>query len=427
MPQINKIRIVNFIYNDGNRFIADELYDLSSDRGKPLNTLFNMSNGGGKTVLAQLFMQPVHPRAMAGRRRIEDYFAHSTDHSYILIEWDLDGSDEKLLTGIAIAGSSSSSSDDSMRGNTIRYYTFKTVYENSPFSPYSIAALELSRNENGRFIAASFDYVREKAKNSRGLLEYYSSDEGIKWVNMLSEYGIYRSEWETVIEPLNKDEGGLNQYFDDAKTSDKLIAKFFIPAIETKMKSAVSNGTDSSLETMLINYARRISEKDEVIRERDINRRLIERLSQLEIMSDDLYNQGERLGDVIGEACGFKASLGKKGADIENDLSGIRSEIHNIDNRISHIEHEEKSKKYYEAFDESEKAAEALARTQEALVSAKENAQIKKHGQDVLLSAKLYRQIKDTENEISAIKVSIQEKENDSDDAEQIARLKYSV
>ena len=56
MPQINKIRIVNFIYNDGNRFIADELYDLSSDRGKPLNTLFNMSNGGGKTVLAQLFI-----------------------------------------------------------------------------------------------------------------------------------------------------------------------------------------------------------------------------------------------------------------------------------------------------------------------------------------------------------------------------------
>ena len=47
MPQISKIRIVNFNYNDGNRFIPDELYDLASpDTGKALNTLFNLNNGG---------------------------------------------------------------------------------------------------------------------------------------------------------------------------------------------------------------------------------------------------------------------------------------------------------------------------------------------------------------------------------------------
>ena len=50
MPQISKIRIVNFNYNDGNRFIPDELYDLASpDTGKALNTLFNLNNGGGNT------------------------------------------------------------------------------------------------------------------------------------------------------------------------------------------------------------------------------------------------------------------------------------------------------------------------------------------------------------------------------------------
>ena len=39
MPQISKIRIVNFKYDDGNRFIPDELYDLtSSETGKTLNT-----------------------------------------------------------------------------------------------------------------------------------------------------------------------------------------------------------------------------------------------------------------------------------------------------------------------------------------------------------------------------------------------------
>lgn len=120
MPQISKIRIVNFNYNDGNRFIPDELYDLASpDTGKALNTLFNLNNGGGKTVLVQLMMQPVHPKAMAGGRRIEDYFSHTGDHSYILLEWNLDGSKEKLLTGISIAASSSASTEEDKRGNSV--------------------------------------------------------------------------------------------------------------------------------------------------------------------------------------------------------------------------------------------------------------------------------------------------------------------
>lgn len=243
MPQISKIRIVNFNYNDGNRFIPDELYDLASpDTGKALNTLFNLNNGGGKTVLVQLMMQPVHPRAMAGGRRIEDYFSHTGDHSYILLEWNLDGSKEKLLTGISIAASSSASTEEDKRGNSVKYYTFTTHYDT--FSAYSISSLELSSNDNGNYVPAQFDYVREKAKSSRGLLTYYSSDDAVKWAEFLAEYGIFRTEWESVIEVLNKDEGGLNQYFDEAKTSDKLIAKFFIPAIEQKLMSVASKGTD---------------------------------------------------------------------------------------------------------------------------------------------------------------------------------------
>ena len=274
MPQISKIRIVNFNYNDGNRFIPDELYDLASpDTGEALNTLFNLNNGGGKTVLVQLMMQPVHPKAMAGGRRIEDYFSHTGDHSYILLEWNLDGSKEKLLTGISIAASSSSSTEEDKRGNSVKYYTFTTHYDT--YSAYSISSLELSGNDNGNYVPAQFDYVREKAKSSRGLLTYYSSDDAVKWAEFLAEYGIFRTEWESVIEVLNKDEGGLNQYFDEAKTSDKLIAKFFIPAIEQKLMSVASKGTDCSLETMLINYAKKITDKESVIKQRDTNKKLL--------------------------------------------------------------------------------------------------------------------------------------------------------
>lgn len=100
----------------------------------------------------------------------------------------MDGSKEKLLTGISIAASSSASTEEDKRGNSVKYYTFTTHYDT--FSAYSISSLELSSNDNGNYVPAQFDYVREKAKSSRGLLTYYSSDDAVKWAEFLAEYGI---------------------------------------------------------------------------------------------------------------------------------------------------------------------------------------------------------------------------------------------
>ena len=45
MPQISKIRIVNFNYNDGNLCIPDYLYDRSCpETGKAFNTLVSLNN-----------------------------------------------------------------------------------------------------------------------------------------------------------------------------------------------------------------------------------------------------------------------------------------------------------------------------------------------------------------------------------------------
>lgn len=425
MPQISKIRIVNFNYNDGNRFIPDELYDLSNDSGEALNSLFNLNNGGGKTVLVQLMMQPVNPKAMAGGRRIEDYFVRQGDHSFVLIEWTTDGSKDKLLTGIAMAASISNSSDDNQRGNSIKYYTFKTVYDDN--SQYSIARLELSKCENGRYIPAAFEYVREKAKASKGTLEYYSSDDSVKWAEELAHYGIYRNEWETVIETLNKDEGGLNQYFDDAKTSDKLIAKFFIPAIEQKMRSVAGKGADGSLETMLISYSKKISEKESVIKEHETNKRLLVTLTELNDMSDKLYSINEDFLTSIAETCGFKAALSKHIAEIEDEIEVLVREKDGQNAMIEHIDHEEKSKAFYLAEDSFADAESAYEDAKGKLDNCKEELEKLEHREDLLHCAKLYKEIAEIEGRIEGLKQLILDKEKNSEDAGKIAALKYSV
>ena len=426
MPQISKIRIVNFNYNDGNRFIPDELYDLTSpESGEALNTLFNLNNGGGKTILVQLMMQPVHPKAMAGGRRIEDYFSHTGDHSYIVLEWNLDGSREKLLTGISIAASSSASTEENQRGNSIKYYTFTTRYET--YSAYSISSLDLSNNENGNYVPAQFDYVREKAKSSRGALAYYSSDDAVRWVEYLAEYGIYRTEWESVIEVLNRDEGGLNQYFDEAKTSDKLIAKFFIPAIEQKLLSVVSKGTDCSLETMLINYAKKITEKESVIRQRDINKRLLEALRDVGEISDALYNANDAFMTNLSETRGFAAALGMRMNAVATETEEVNQRIEKQNAVILHIEHEKKSKDYYVADAKCKQAKEALDEASELLNQSKAELEAKKHEEAVLQCAKLYRQIREADSKIEELKKLIEDRESHSEDARRIANLKYSV
>ena len=425
MPQISKIRIVNFKYNDDKRFIPDELYDLTSNSGDALNSLFNLNNGGGKTVLVQLMMQPVNPKAMAGGRRVEEYFTRQGDHSFVLIEWTTDGSHDKLLTGIAMAASGAGSLDDAKRGNSIRYYTFKTVYEND--SPYSISRLELSRNEGGKYIPAEFDYVREKAKASRGMLEYYSSDESTRWARELSEYGILRTEWESVIEALNKDEGGLNQYFDEAKTSEKLINKFFIPAIEQKIKSVANGRADGSLETMLCSYAKRIKEKETVIKEHNTNTELLRALREIGTISDRLRVESEDFVESIGQVCGFKAALSNYTASMEADIKNLDKAIEEQNALIAHIDYEEKSKDYYEACDSLEQMRIAFKEAEGKYNGCKAEIDQLRHETDILLCAEIFKELVRTEGKINELQCLISEKENNSEDAKRIGSLKYSV
>lgn len=426
MPQISRIRVVNCKYNDGNRMIPDELYDLSgANPGDALNALFNLNNGGGKTVLVQLFMQPILPRAKASNRRIEDYFTRPGDHSYVLIEWVKDGGNDKFLTGISIAASSSNSADDESRGNSIKYYTFFTEYSGQ--SPYDIASLDLSKNENGRFVAEPFEYVRDKAKASRGALSYFSSDEGNIWEEKLAEYGVFKSEWNSVIETLNKDEGGLNQYFDEAKTSDKLISKFFIPAIEKKMDSGSAKGQDSSLETMIINYARKISEKEKILEENKINTGLLNKLKSLQDLGKELYSLDDALKECVRDVFSFRRAIKVSIDQTATRLTEIEAEIEQVDKDIAHIRYEEASKEYYEIKDTYDLASEAYEESSRLLEASKKRVTDLKEQLDLLRCANLLLSRRKAETEVMILSEQIRAKETESDEAAQIAKIKYSV
>ena len=146
MPAIRKIRIVNFRFNDNAKLIPDEIFCTENDGGKPIDTLLNLENGGGKSVLVQLMLQPVCPKAKVQNRNISDYFQKGTDHAFVLIEWALDNkSSDSLLTGIAIAASINA--DDEAESRNIRFYTFLHDY---PRSGDKLDLINLPLTEKGR-------------------------------------------------------------------------------------------------------------------------------------------------------------------------------------------------------------------------------------------------------------------------------------
>ena len=83
MSKINKVRFVNLNYNNNSMKIDDETFFLDCE-----NTMFNLRNGGGKSVLVQMMISPfVHKRYRSFKDRpFESYFTKSTP-TYILVEY----------------------------------------------------------------------------------------------------------------------------------------------------------------------------------------------------------------------------------------------------------------------------------------------------------------------------------------------------
>lgn len=425
MPKISKVRIVNFEYNDGKRLIADELYDFANhDNDDALNVLINLANGGGKSVLVQLMMQPIIPKAKVAGRRIESFFTKLTDHCFVLLEWQKDNSSEKLLTGIAMAARASVGEDENARGMSVKYYTFYSNYA-SDRSNYSIVNLPLSKRENGRFVSAEFETVRTLAKRSGNALVYYRDDDNNAWKRKLEEYGLVQNEWRTM-EKLNSEEGGFGKFFGDFKTSDQLIDNLLIPAIEGKLERGGSK-EDHSLSTMLLSYAKQYAQRQDVLNNKEVYESYIEGLRQLLPQAEELWNTNDRLEKKISELFGLSDALSAGVDQLRKEQEDAEGKLEQLDAWKRHIEHEQVSAEFYQKKDTFEEADQQYVQAE----VEKQNLDSKREAAEQALliqeCAGYYQKLQNTESEISALQDEIRRREQGASSSEELCILKYSA
>ncbi|MFA5479176.1 MAG: chromosome partitioning protein ParA, partial [Candidatus Muiribacteriota bacterium] len=210
MPKINRIRIVNFSYNNDNRQIIDETFNFFEGE----NALLNLANGGGKSVLVQLMLQPVAPKSKIQGRNFSDFFKNKKQPTFILTEWKLDYSEDYLLTGF-ICQNFETNQLDGEKNQRLRFLTFTSKYNQS--NSWDIQNLKLIEKQGKILNIPNFREIlktlEEKERKSAIDFRVFNDDNMEEYRKHIAEFGISSDEWKNIIKAINDSEGGLEEIF----------------------------------------------------------------------------------------------------------------------------------------------------------------------------------------------------------------------
>ena len=238
MPHMNRIRVNNVKYNFGQQMYDDFVLRL---HGK--NTIYDLANGGGKSVLMLLLLQNLIPNCtLDDKQPIEKLFRTSggstTIHS--LVEWNLDEGDIEddyrfMLTGFCARKAKDVSDDDSAEKTrdtaSIDYFNYCIFYR--AYNENDLVNLPLVKDGERVTYNGLKQYLKDLDRDVASLKIYIFERKG-EYQQFISKYGLYESAWE-IVRGINKTEGHVRTYFEtNYKTTRKVVEDLLIEEIIEK-------------------------------------------------------------------------------------------------------------------------------------------------------------------------------------------------
>ena len=237
MPHINRIRVNNVKYNFGTQYYDDFVMRFS---GK--NTIYDLANGGGKSVLMLLLLQNLIPNCTLDEKQpIEKLFrsgnGNTTIHS--MIEWKLNPCHVKngmqyMTTGFCARkarGASGEEGESSADRASIDYFNYCIFYRQ--FNDNDLKNLPLSNGKERITYLGLRSYLQELEKKDFHV-EVKIFDRKGDYQRFISQYGLFESEWE-IIRGINKTEGHVRTYFEtNYRTTRKVVEDLLIEEIIEK-------------------------------------------------------------------------------------------------------------------------------------------------------------------------------------------------
>ena len=304
MPHINRIRVNNVKYNFGTQAYDDFLM-------KPFcgNTLYDLANGGGKSVLMLLLLQNVIPNCTLDEKQpIEKLFrtgeGSKTIHS--LIEWKLDEENiengfQYMTTGFC-ARKAAETEGETKDTASIEYFNYCIFYRE--YNANDIRNLPLVKEKERITYSGLRRYLKELERDNSLVVRIF--DRKGEYQSFIADYGIYESEWE-IIRGINKTEGHVRTYFEsNYKTTRKVVEDLLIEEIlgTSFRRKAGKEDTEDTMSQTLLDMKDKLVE---LAKQKDAMRSFDR---QEEVLSE-FSSRVELLGSVYGEQQEAKTQLNR--------------------------------------------------------------------------------------------------------------------
>ncbi|MDE5864944.1 MAG: hypothetical protein K2H34_11435, partial [Lachnospiraceae bacterium] len=368
MPNINRIRVNNVKYNFGT-----QSYDDFSMRMYGKNTLYDLANGGGKSVLMLLLLQNLIPNCTLDEKQpVEKLFRSGSGNTTIhsLVEWKLDDKDIKegfryMTTGFCARKAREADSADngqmSFSGNgdveagstevsasvdsgrtgaapvrdsaSIEYFNYCIFYRD--YNENDIINLPLQNSKERITYTGLKNYLKTLSRNNLSLKVHVFERKG-EYQRFISGYGLFESQWE-IIRGINRTEGHVRTYFESHyKTTRKVVEDLLIEEIIEKaflVKTEQNDVNEDMARTLLdikdklVELSRKKSEIANYDKEAELMHLLEGKVSSFL----SLYEERDKVSQTLADIYVTGESLSRKG---EEEIAQMEEKREEMDRRL---------------------------------------------------------------------------------------------
>lgn len=374
MPHINRIRVNNVKYNFGTQAYDDFIM-------KPFchNTLYDLANGGGKSVLMLLMLQNMIPNCTLDEKQpIEKLFrtgdGSQTIHS--LIEWRLDDTEMEqgyryMLTGFCARKATNQGVEEVKDTASIEYFNYCIFYRD--YNENDIQNLPLVKEKERITYTGLRKYLKELERDNRYTVKLF--DRKKDYQAFVSLHGIYESEWE-IIRGINKTEGHVRTYFEtNYKTTRKVVEDLLIEEIIQKSFSQKAGGAEEEelMSKTLLDIREKLLElsrcKDEIAnydRQMEVLQNFSYRLEGLVTLYQERQACEDEMTKVYWKAYDMAQESREKYLEFDHQVRKIQEQKEELKKKLESI-------RVFESRRETNRLRERLEKTEEEYKALRES------------------------------------------------------
>ncbi|SFI36534.1 Chromosome segregation ATPase [Tindallia magadiensis] len=379
MPAISKVRMTNIQFEGGHKRINDVLYRFDGHNGALL-----LENGGGKTVTVQTILQTVLPHVTVAGRKIRETLVLDNTAAHVAVEWILQDRPRRYaVTAVTLYA------DDS----GVKSEKFVDEYEGG--DAHSIEQLPFVRKTKNNLERPAarqemHDYYLERQQKRMTARTFHTLHEYNGYLE--EHFGIRKKEWESIVK-VNSDEGGVEAFFENCRTTDQLVSRLLIPAVEDTQPG---KGTEEFVETF--------EKQQENFRKYRQLTRLMEESRKLETQVQEYAGQWEKLEGIRQEHLEEQRQAKTLYQFTEAELEKATLEKHLLEEQIRQREadarqvlHQKASWQLALQQQEKNRMDEAMEKARQEHTEAKLRAEELKRSDYQLKLAKLQMEIEEQE------------------------------